>query len=84
MVHCSVPLAITMSSVFQRTFQHLTAANVVQHGPPPLVPAPHAPPLMVNSQTTASSAAPPTQQAAPPAVPHLPTLNSAPTTASYI
>ena len=40
-----------MSSVFHRTFQHLTAANVVLHGPHPLVPAPNNPLLTVTSQT---------------------------------
>ena len=29
-----------MSSTFQRTFQHLAAANNTLHGPPPLIPAP--------------------------------------------
>ena len=31
---------ITMSSTFQRTFQHLAAADNTINGPPPLIPAP--------------------------------------------
>ena len=77
-----VQFSITMSSVFKRTFEHLRAVNVELLGPPPLVPAPNAPPLTATSQTTASSAAPPTLQPAHPAVAHLPTLNSAPSPAS--
>ena len=72
-----------MSSVFQRTFQHLTAANVVLHGHPPLVPVPNAPPLTVTSQTTDFSAVPPILQPVPPALPPLLTLHSAPTPASF-
>ena len=67
MVQCQ----ITMSSDFQRTFQHL---NAVQHAPPPLVPAPNDPPLPVTS-VSHTSAAPPTLQPAIPAVPPLPTLH---------
>ena len=54
-----------MSSTFQRTFQHLAAANNTLHGPPPLIPAPSvqvpqptAPPAPAPSAPAPSATAP--------------------------
>ena len=54
-----------MSSTFQRTFQHLAAANNTLHGPPPLIPAPSvqvpqptAPPAPAPSAPAPSAPAP--------------------------
>ena len=51
--------------VFQRTFQHLAAANNTLHGPPPLIPAPSvqvpqptAPPAPAPSAPAPSATAP--------------------------
>ena len=65
-----------MSSTFQRTFQHLAAANNTLHGPPPLIPAPSVQVPQPTAPPAPAPSAPAPSATAPTPSPQLECINS--------